>query len=690
LWRCNSTKRWAHRVIGMISGGVGSKEGKMLLCIKQAGIWAALLAFLGGTPAAAQVFVDGTTFCAVQTGSPTCSPDQGGPFSTIRAGVNATSPGGTLFVRGGLYTESVLLNKRMQLRAFDGEVTIRAPVGGSNTAVVGNALSSPVYVNLYWDANWDADNPSMPQDELDAFISALIQSSYFAGLSEYGVQAPSFGGGFLPNPLCTQKAPSHVGYYAPIKPSIIGFLQCELVHAAIPQGSQVVYNIILPKGSLEDEFGLCNGLPGASTAWHFHETPYDPVVLAAGVLGAYLGLDTDGAPGAFAGFVAALYLAADNNGPIYTIESADPQCKNFIDNLVHEMVEATSDPFPPLNVILSGTGEVADLCGDVPPSTPFALPEQLVLPANPSFPTSGRFTTSGTSGTVQVPQYWSNNGGKCAAGFADNTTPTVSQAEITGNGADITLTISGTGFGNPLPWINPREPAPLDVPYLGIQDETQGWQAGNALNSDFLKTNIALWSDTTIVVKGFFFNTGNLVMQPNDQLSYWVCNPASGKCGFAKTKLVESGSPQLKIFVENMPNVTLSYDILVDGQKVDARNWLVFSDSPTVTVTENPTQPGYFTPTFFGGCDSSGRVALKPGDNQTCTILNIATTGCSSGQHCCSGATSSLGCVAGCVADTVVCQPLCPPLPAGQICCEGPLPNGQCAASCIIPPAKCR
>ena len=64
------------------------------------------------------------------------------------------------------------------------------------TAIVGHALSAPVYVNLYWDSDWDTDNPSMPKDELDAFTVALLNSSYFAGLSEYGVGFPSFGGGF--------------------------------------------------------------------------------------------------------------------------------------------------------------------------------------------------------------------------------------------------------------------------------------------------------------------------------------------------------------------------------------------------------------------------------------------------------------------------------------------------------------
>ena len=147
-------------------------------------------------------------------------------------------------------------------------------VGGFSpaTAAVGSALSAPVYVNLYWDANWDADNPSMPKDELDAFTAALVTSSYFGGLSEYNVGAPSFQGGYTPEVQCEQKAPSEVGFYAPFGPSIIGFLQCELDHSGIPKGSQVVYNIILPSGSREsDFFGARKLCDGGEAGWHFHQ-----------------------------------------------------------------------------------------------------------------------------------------------------------------------------------------------------------------------------------------------------------------------------------------------------------------------------------------------------------------------------------------------------------------------------------
>jgi hypothetical protein len=569
------------------------------------------------------------------------------------------------------------------------------PRGGppGATAVVGHALSSPVYVNLYWDANWDADNPSVPKDELDEFTATLLNSSYFGGLSEYGVGTPSFAGGFLPDVQCRQKAPSRVGFYSPTDPSISDFLQCELDHGGIPQGSQVVYNVLLPSGSLEsDLFGsrtLCTGGPNA---WHFHQTPYTTEAkIALGL--ALLGLTTGGTAGALEVFVAVLDLL--QGGPVYTIVSADSRCGNFLNNLIHEMVETASDPFPPTDTILSGGGETVDICDDrgAPASVPFVPQPGKVLPPRQSFPASAGFTTSST---ISVPQYWSNSGQKCITGFADSTMPSGAGSSplrpaITGNGAAISLTFTGSGFGrlpNPPLW-NP--PWTINLPYIAIQNETQGWQAGNTLNSDFITLNISLWSDTTIAVNGFNFNIGNLVMQPGDRLSYWVCNPASGNCKFGSVTLVESGLPQLKVFVDNANNVTLSYDVLIDGVKVAGplgnhmnTGWLSFSGSPTLTVTENSTQPGFFTPRFInGGCDSNGRVSLKPGDNQTCRIFNIANTGCAAGQHCCSGVSSAGGCIAGCVADAVACQPACP---TGRRCCGGQLPNGRCDDACITPP----
>jgi hypothetical protein len=115
----------------------------MVHSIKQSmrvGVWAALLSMLASSAALAQtpeVFVDGASECSFQTGDKFCHiggtsthPQVGGPFKRIGEAVNAVSPGGTLFIRGGFcYTESVLLNKAMQIRPYDGPVTILASPG---------------------------------------------------------------------------------------------------------------------------------------------------------------------------------------------------------------------------------------------------------------------------------------------------------------------------------------------------------------------------------------------------------------------------------------------------------------------------------------------------------------------------------------------------------------------------------
>ena len=41
--------------------------------------------------------------------------------------------------------------------------------------------------NLYWDTDWDANNPGFLRADIDAATKALIDSSYEASLAQYGV-----------------------------------------------------------------------------------------------------------------------------------------------------------------------------------------------------------------------------------------------------------------------------------------------------------------------------------------------------------------------------------------------------------------------------------------------------------------------------------------------------------------------
>ena len=395
------------------------------------------------------------------------------------------------------------------------------------TAFVGGAIGTPRYFTLYWDASWDADNPAFPRAALDSLSQAVSASKYFGGLSEYGVGQPTFLGSALPNVACTRKAPAPVGFYDPFNPSIIGFLHCELDNdTSLPQGNNVIYNVVLPQGSTEADaiaqlLGVqadCTG-PGSAVSWHFHGTPYNVGSAIGGLIGGALGLSV-GSPvlGAVAGFLVGL---ATQGGPFYTISSVDTTCGNFTDNLVHEMVEAASDPEPGIGVITSGgMGEIGDMCENFhfSPSTSW-VPTSATSLLSPN-------TFLGSS----LPQYWSNAGQSCGTGFSDTTAPSISNVMLSGTSfPQILVTITGSGFGTiPAPF---TVPSGVDLPYLGVQDVSQSWQAGNSLNSNATSLSVTSWTNTSITISGFNPPAGSsIVLNANDRLVFWVCNPSSGAC----------------------------------------------------------------------------------------------------------------------------------------------------------------
>jgi len=208
------------------------------------------------------------------------------------------------------------------------------PARSQTFATVSGSFAAPVYVNIYWDAAWDADNPGLSKAATDSLTAAVINSTYMSRLAEYGVTTPRFAGGFFASPSC--------GATAPTRPSIFdleGIVNCEVASGIVPTGPTVIYNILMPPATLEsDFFGIsvaCTSSPTGSPYVSYHFTS-DP---------------THGSP--------------------YTAVFANATCGNMLDNLTHEMVEAATDPFPPLNVVLSGSGEIADLgC----PSSAFLSP----------------------------------------------------------------------------------------------------------------------------------------------------------------------------------------------------------------------------------------------------------------------------------------------------------------------------
>jgi hypothetical protein len=556
------------------------------------------------------------------------------------------------------------------------------------TARVGSPIAAPVFVNLYWDASWDEDNPAMTQEQLDAFTAALLRISYFSGLTEYGVGTPAYGGGFLPSPGCYQKAPPFVGYYDPVNSSIIGFLQCELDKGGIPQGDSVIYNILLPAGSIESDFAgarkMCTG--SNPVAWHFHQTPYSFNGVAALIAAGFDLVLTGGVDGGLSGLLA--ILGGVSGGPVYTIESADPSCGNVLNSLTHEMVEASSDPFALVDAIFNTNNEIADLCASASSLAPF-VPDAL-NPAN-AIALGNPPNTFALPSVIMLPRYWSNAQQRCIGGDLTNLPLGPGQngaltATQSGEGALMQIQVQGVGFGT-LP-AGFSLPLTNNSPYVAVQNNSEKWQAGNILNDDPFQVNVASWTDTQVLLNGFYSSPafGNLPLKPNDSLSVWVCNPSSGNCGSGDLVYTGSGTPQLNLFVFNADGVTMNFAVSVDGQ-----NWpLSFSGGylntgwhsvgvGPHTVVESAASPGYFKPLYRGLCDASGNITLGIGDNATCTIVNVAEQ-CSAGTHCCANETSASGCVPGCIPDTQACLPPCESL--SSICCAPVLASGRCSEAC--------
>ncbi|MGA7343086.1 MAG: hypothetical protein WBE72_19380 [Terracidiphilus sp.] len=496
--------------------------------------------------------------------------------------------------------------------------------------VVTTPIAAPIYVNLYWDTNWDADNANVAtggsgisKEAFDSLMGAVTGSTYFAGLSEYGVGAASFGGEFLPNPACTAKPPSTVGYYDPFNASIMGFLQCELDNdTSVPQGNNVVYNIILPQGSTEsDSFGNLLGFTspectGGPTAWHFHGSPYSAGSAIGGILGGILGATIgtyfgSTGVGAVVGAAVGYLLAASQQGaPFYTISSvstAPLNCGDYTHNVLHEMVETASDPSPPFSVMTTGNGEIVDICDDMnAPTSPSWVPTASLQ--------SGRTLTPGGFLTVKVPQFWSNAGQACVKGFSSTAMPAITGATMSGSFPTSSIAVTGSGFGTvPSAFVIPTG---ANLPYAGVQDQNtaQNWQAGNSLNSDTVGMTVTSWSDSAIAISGFSPPSGSTTaLNSGDPLTLWVCNPSSGLCGSSNFNSTSSGSGQ-------NPNdiVTLGVTIRTgdDDARSDTELWLSIPGlgTPFCLKPSNNAHPSTVCPQNGGSArDQNGRQGWNNG-----------------------------------------------------------------------------
>lgn len=266
-----------------------------------------------------------------------------------------------------------------------------AGVGCANLGFLSCGFSTPTYVNVYWDTSktqWDTDvsgsASGMTESQLDSFTAALVRSSYFSQLSQYGVTSVSV----LPSITASSCGAPPANVDAAIS-AMTTFELC-LVGANPFIGEtttpQVILNIFLPPNTVNTHF--CN--PGSH------------------------------------GHAAAMHDWPSLALPPFTLIPTTSACtgtpSSVTTALSHEMVEAATDPAPgDMNGWkVPADGEIGDLC------------ENLV---QPSF----------LFGTAQ--EYWSNSANACVNGFASVTPPSFTPpARVCGTGPTMKFVLNGS-FG---------------------------------------------------------------------------------------------------------------------------------------------------------------------------------------------------------------------------------------------------
>jgi len=212
-------------------------------------------------------------------------------------------------------------------------------------------------------------------------------------------------------------------------------------------------------------------------------------------------------------------------------------------------------------------------------------------------------------------------------------------------------------------WI-PASPFPVGntvtLPYIGLQDLTQGWQAGNSLDSDFMTLNVSWVNATsptppTITVTGVASPGTDFTMKSGDQLSVWVCNPQSGNCAATSGSAISTPAgpylPNLAVALALFPQsqviapyVTLSIDGKPAGSLFGVGNstgWMTLGiGAHTVSASVPADTSGLYKVSYSAACNAKGIVTLNEGDNRTCDIevmssLALKSTGCATDETCC-------------------------------------------------------
>jgi hypothetical protein len=440
-------------------------------------------------------------------------------------------------------------------------------------------------VNVYWDvspASWDADvggaGSGLTQAQIDAFTAAIIHSTYFSQLKQYGVNSITFAPSVTTGSCGT--VPANVD---DAMNNIDGLILCALTHAQVAASPQTIINVFLPPRVINT--GFCNADASGAHATAMHS------------------------------------VSPNFASPLYTIIPTTAACTGgmVFSAETHEMVEALTDPDA---WGISGwkvfNNEIGDMCENTS-----------------TFPVSPY-----VNGIAQ--QYWSNSAGACVTGFATSTAPVVTSIGVCGRGRDMEFTLDGTFGSAPWDLTgNAFGGQTLYVSAL-ITDPTgvRGpWTAGNPIGiPPLVGFKSVAWTkgggpggSDRITVRGFngAYGAPAFTVHAGDSILFTITNPDNGATTTASViapvpaRLQVSAAPDMDAGATGNISVTAidAGNCGVEGAAVSLSNSAgVPMNTITTDATGSASSAGFAYPAVAGAVTFT---AKTPGTTGT---LSASTT----------------------------------------------------------------
>ena len=266
--------------------------------------------------------------------------------------------------------------------------------------ITGRVITQPAVHALFWDRNWDQDNPGLPQAQITAGLTRLVDTSYLADAAQYGVGSATMTGGDVSAPDFLCPGSKAAGNVNPL--SLMLWITCEA-------GGGVIADSELPGTGGIEGVPLADGLTLAND-----NTDY-AIFLPAHVS---VGLGSVRSCDAFDAFHFFTVVAEQRIGwaaflpypeTVYQtvpfivapVDCANGTSAGVADDVSHELVESATDP-------LFGIGWIDNS------QFSFSNPRQIFQNGEVSDICENAFNGSqATLAGVMVERYWSNERNSC-------------------------------------------------------------------------------------------------------------------------------------------------------------------------------------------------------------------------------------------------------------------------------------